>query len=174
MDKKYIPRILFFFFVLTLSPASKAQNSTPELDAVVKEYLSLYTSMNFNELRKFYTEESVFEDPTTSVFDASGNYQKLKGPDNITDFLVKGFAGISDIRFEIQKEYISGVVAFQYGILHYSSTIGITKDGTPFQFELPLAIVLIIKNGKVIHHQDLADYKTWNQQYVAQSDKSPR
>ncbi|MBO6523422.1 MAG: nuclear transport factor 2 family protein [Balneolaceae bacterium] len=169
---KYTSMALFFFYLLMLSPSISAQNSNTEFDAVVKEYLSLYTRMDFDELREFYTEESVFEDPTTSVFDADGNYQRLKGPDDITAFLVKGFAGMSDICFEIQEEYTSGVVAFQYGILHYSSTIGTTKDGQPFQFDLPLSIVLIIKNGKVIHHQDFADYKTWNQQYVNQLEKS--
>lgn len=159
--------LLLFFTSLFSLQVLVAQDG--DVAKIASEYLSLYTSMQFDEIQKFYTEDSIFEDPTMSIFNENGHYETPKGPRNIADFLTKGFNNISDVHFEIKSQYTSGIVAYHQGILHFKSSIGTTKEGNPFRFELPLAIILSIKNGKIIRHQDIADYETWNQQYLSQS-----
>lgn len=137
---------------------------------VTNEYLNLYTSKQFKEIaNKYYTDISVFEDPTMSYFAEDKSHPVLKGKKQIQGFLEQGFAKISNIKYEIEKSYSAGSISFNYGILHYDY-IAEKKDGTTkkIKFSLPLAITLKFKDGKVIHHQDIADYNAWLKQYNEQ------
>lgn len=137
---------------------------------VNEEYLKLYTTKKFKKIaNEYYTEASIFEDPTMSYFAADKSHPVLKGKKQIQDFLEKGFAKISNIKYEIEKSYSAGSISFSYGVIYYDY-IAEKKDGTikKIKFSLPLAITLKFKDGKVIHHQDIADYNVWLKQYNKQ------
>ncbi|MEQ8574742.1 nuclear transport factor 2 family protein [Fulvivirga sp.] len=132
------------------------------------KYLTLYTSMKFDELGEYYTDQSIFEDPTMSFFDQTENYVKKTGKEQIVTFLKEGFSKISNIEFDIEKQYSVGVISYYYGILNYDYVINHEGLEKLLKIKLPLAIILEVKDGKVIHHQDIANYYEWHQQYKNQ------
>lgn len=159
MKKQLLP------VLLTLIVTSAMAQSTQE---IAEKYLALYTSMKFDELGEFYTDESVFEDPTTSFFDPSGSYEKKLGREDITAFLKDGFAKISNVEFKIEKQFSAGVIFYSYGILNYDYMMNREGKDVLLKIKLPLTIILEFKDGKVIHHQDIADYNEWYSQYKEQ------
>ncbi|MCB0461155.1 MAG: nuclear transport factor 2 family protein [Flavobacteriaceae bacterium] len=135
---------------------------------VSDDYLANYTSLNFDKLCQYYTDDSIFEDATMSYFSQDQSYQKPVGAKNIVSFLKEGFAKISNVNYAIKEQYQAGIMSFYYGTLHYDYEINNGGEPKTIQFNLPLAIVLKIENGKVIHHQDIADYNVWMEQYNKQ------
>lgn len=140
------------------------------INVVARDYLKLYTTKQFQKMEElFYTESSVFEDPTMSFFSADKSHPISKGKKEIVDFLEKGFAKISSMNYKIENSFTAGSIAYNYGVLHYDYEVE-KQDGTIkiVKFKLPLTIILKIKGGKVIHHQDIADYNVWLKQYNKQ------
>jgi hypothetical protein len=159
MKKPLLSILCVFVFLSTV-----AQDASE----ISSKYLELYTSMRFDEIGVFYTDKSIFEDPTTSFFDPRRKYEIKTGSDDITAYLKKGFEKISNIEFNIEKQYAAGTISFSYGILNYDYMIKVEGKDKTLKIKLPLAIILEIKEGKVIHHQDIADYNEWYQQYKVQ------
>jgi hypothetical protein len=124
--------------------------------------------MEFDKMMEYYSDDSIFEDPTMSFFSKDMSYEILKGPKRINSFLKEGFKKITDPDFKIEKQFSVGVIHFYYGIFNYNYNIG--KEGEPkiISFSLPLAIILTVRNNKIIHHQDIADYNVWFKQYNEQ------
>jgi len=163
---KNVFKICLAFIVLSSSHLVIAQESVSELG---KDYLALYTTKQFDEITKYYNESSVFEDPTTSIFSQNKDYQILTGPKPISDFLKQGFKNVSSINYNIEREYTSGVIHFTYGKLDYESVFKVEGEEREMKFSIYLTIILTIKDGKVVHHQDIVDYATWFQQYRNQA-----
>lgn len=140
------------------------------INEAAEDYLKLYTTKQFKKIaNEFYTDVSVFEDPTMSFFSEDKSYPVSKGKEEIVDFLEKGFAKISSMNYKIENSFTAGSIAYNYGFLHYDYKAE-KQDGTIkiVKFKLPLTIILKIKDGKVIHHQDIADYNVWLEQYNKQ------
>ena len=158
-------KIILIGLFLSSGLTSVIAQSTEETAA---KYLSFYTTKQFDAIKAYYTDESIFQDATMSFFDQQGKYETLKGSENISAFLKEGFASISEIDYQVQHEYAVGVISYSYGILKYEYVISHEGQQKSLKIELPLAIVLEVKNGKVIRHQDIADYNKWYEQYKAQ------
>lgn len=139
------------------------------VQSIADEYLSYYTASNFDKLEKMYSDESIFEDPTTSAFSPKGDYQKLKGPQQIIPFLKDGFSNVKNAKYTVKEQYTVGVVQYYSGVLKYNSTYNVDGKSTEMKFELPLNIILEIKDRKVVHHTDIANYNVWSEQYNKQS-----
>ncbi|GFZ93821.1 hypothetical protein GCM10011531_27200 [Aquaticitalea lipolytica] len=159
--KLSIAAILFSNFV-------NAQTNNSSDTHLGDEYLALYTDLKFDEMMAFYSDDSVFEDPTMSFFSKDLSYEIIKGPKNINAFLKEGFKKITNTEFIIEKQYKVGAIQFYYGTLNYKYNIGKESESKVITFSIPLAIILTIKDDKVIHHQDIADYNIWLKQYNEQ------
>jgi hypothetical protein len=136
---------------------------------VSNDYISIYTDLNFDKLSYYYTEDSIFEDATMSFFTQDYSYQKPIGSKNIILFLKEGFSKISNLKYDIKEQYQVGIISFYYGTIYYDYDIIKNGESKKIKFALPLAIILKIKNGKVIHHQDIVNYNLWKEQYNKQS-----
>jgi len=56
-----------------------------------------------------------------------------------------------------------------HGIYHYKTKGEVFQSEKPhLQFDVPVVIILKIRDGKVLHHQDYADYSKWFEQFNAQ------
>ena len=157
---------LIVLLVLLIGSAN-AQNT----QETAQKYLALYTSMKFDDIGEYYTDQSIFEDPTMSFFDQAGNYEKKSGREEITTFLKEGFAKISNTQFNIEKEFTVGAISYSYGLLNYDYNVSREGQIKTLRIELPLAIILEVKEGKIIHHQDIADYNEWYRQYKNQLEQ---
>ncbi|MEO9871081.1 nuclear transport factor 2 family protein [Ekhidna sp.] len=156
--------LLFTLFICVGFISTVAQNTTE----TAAKYLDMYTSMKFDEIGEFYSDRTIFDDATMSFFGQGRDYAKRTGREDIIAFLKEGFASLSGIEYEIEKSYGVGVVHFTYGILKYTYSPKIEGEIRSLSMELPLAIVLEIKDGKIVRHQDVADYTEWYKQYQSQ------
>jgi len=166
MKIQKIMKVLFVSLTFFLCKTSHAQS---ELE-IGTTYVDLYMSKKFDDIAKeYYSEKSVFEDRTTSFFSEDKSYQVLKGSEQIVSYLKKGFANVKNVTFKIENQYTCGAVHCAKGLIDYDSTFNVKEQPTEMHFSLPLTIMLTIKNGKVIHHLDIADYNKWLEQYRKQS-----
>jgi limonene-1,2-epoxide hydrolase len=156
---------LLLAVLISMNSIGLLAQSTEE---VADKYLVLYTSKQFDAMKGYYTDQSTFQDPTMSFFDQESKYETLKGSDNIIAFLKDGFASISKIDFQVQNNFAVGVINYSYGILKYKYTVDREGKTKVMDIALPLAIILEIKDGKVIRHQDIADYNEYYKQYKEQ------
>ena len=160
-----------FIIFLVIIQSTFSQSESIDNETLATKYLALYTSMNFDEIASYYNESSIFEDPTSSFFSQNSTYEIKTGPDSIIAFLQEGFSKISDISYEIDTKYNVGVVNYTSGILNYKFEISTNGETKKLDFELPLTIILTIKEGKIVHHQDIANYKVWYEQYARQLEQ---
>ncbi len=168
MKKRHI--ILFLtIFCVPLFAQEKTHHQQVSIQPVAEEYVKLYTSTEFDKYAAFYTDDSIFEDPTTEIFSHEKNHAAPVGKQAIMEFLKKGFKGIFDGQYIVEKKFFAGEYAVFHGVYHYKTRgerFGLEKPH--LQFDLPLVIILKIHAGKVLHHQDYADYSKWFEQYNAQ------
>lgn len=167
--KKIVCIISLIGFLFTKQNAF-SQYTNLDAESLAKQYLDLYTTMNFEKIVKYYDETSIFEDRTTSFFNKNNTYETIVGTDNIVEYLVNGFNKISDINFKIENQYTVGIINYSYGMLNYKYDIGRDGNTKKIEFNLPLAIILTIKDNKIVHHQDIADYNVWSKQYRNQTN----
>jgi limonene-1,2-epoxide hydrolase len=167
MDHIFLKSWVIIFTILIVN-YSNAQTSDESKEMLVNTYLSLYTSLKFDEMTKYYSDNSIFEDPTMSFFNEDKSYEIITGPKNINTFLKEAFKKITDVSFKIEKQYNAGVIFFYYGTFNYKYDIGKDNNLKIINLSLPLAIILTVKDNKIIHHQDIADYNLWFKQYNQQ------
>ena len=124
-------------------------------EAVGLEYLELYHAGKIEQMRPFFTEASVFEDPTA---EAMGSGFRLTGADQIVTQL-------SEI-FDAQKPEYQPVFQFESGRFAVSAGSFVYElpgsmagsDEESVQIELSITSIAEFDGGKVVRHTDYGDY----------------
>lgn len=133
---------------------------------ITKEYLKAFYDLDYKTLATFYTEESFWYDPSTSLI--TPNPQKSIGKDKIIADLRNGFNGVQEATYTIEKEFYSGPYVAIWGIYSYKIPAkyfqGLMHSDAIFEFNLPMVTNLVIKDGKVLEHLEHADWAIWAKQ----------
>lgn len=141
---------------------------------VVKEYLKAFYDLDYEKLATYYTDESFWFDPSTSIM--MPNPQKSVGKDNIIADLKSGFNGVQDANYSFEKEFYSGPHAAIWGNYYYRIPAkyfqGMMHSDAIFEFNIPMVTNLVVKDGKVLEHFEHADWTDWAKQAQANAQKA--
>jgi hypothetical protein len=146
---------------MLLAGGAEAQQARLEVDRALvevgREYLETVYRFDFAAQRVFYTDESVFEDPSAAIF---GQPYRSEGGDAIVGFF-RGTLPETEltVRVEIQDAFIVGDRVHFY--VHYHNTGDATPFGYPGERVTVVAkgfTILHIVGEKVLHHLDYIDY----------------
>ncbi len=146
--------IILFLISSTLFAQSieEFEKQSNETKKVAKEYIDIYFSFDHDKVKKYYTDETVWFDPTGEV--AFGGKKQIG-----TEAIIKNFESWGDLGpadFKIKHEFFFEKFAVMSGFLTYSWT---SAEGKTFHYkELPLTVTLKIIDGKVLEHLDYGDY----------------
>ena len=148
--------VLLLIGLVALTPA-RAQ-SPAELERIAMDYLETLEAMDWERQKTFYTEESVFEDPTSEVF---GEPWHFVGPEEISGFWRASAesAGTLSIDNTYRKVFVTGsrvVAAIDARVRNDAANLGF--PGEIFEGTIHVVSVLEIRDGKIVHHLDHADY----------------
>jgi len=167
---KFSNLILVFTALLCSSQLANTEDSkTHSVTKIANEYINLYFTVQIEKYGAYFTEETIFEDPTTSLFREDNSHGRPVGKKAVIEFLSRGFEGIFDGEFQLEKKFVSGEFAVFQGNYKYKTKGERLGSEKPyFEFNLPLVTIIRVRDGKVLHHQDYANYEEWGRQYEAQ------
>ena len=151
--KKLITIATFVITALT-SPAV----SPAELNTTADAYLAVYTAQDLPALAKFYTAESVFNDPTAAGI--WGESFTVTGGENIITAMREGWSLIRSFTFEVRERITFHDRVIFVGTSHMTLD-GALFGGTPgqsYDFEFSAVTILQISHGKIVQHLDHYDY----------------
>lgn len=152
--------------VLALALSGSRGESNPtdnEPLAVAERYLAAYEALDFDRLLTFWTDDSVWQDPTGAEIGASP--APVRGATAIRDHLLAATNGIEAVEFDLPERFHSGGQVVNIGTFRY--TLDGTALGAPgkrARFEMRTVIVLEVRDGKVLSHTDYADFSDWQEQ----------
>ena len=136
----------------TLPPESAA------LKQIALDYLETLAAADWEKQKTFYTEESVFEDPTADLFGEPWHFQ---GPEAISDFWRTSFEGSGTK--SVENHYLRIFVNGSRVVVEYDATVRFDAarlgfPGQDVEGTIHGVTVLRVEDGKIVHHLDHVDY----------------
>jgi hypothetical protein len=146
--------------LLAIAQPSCAQAKRPSLadlsaqtEAIAQPYFDAYIARDWARLEPLLDDHIRFDDATASVvFGAVGKQGKAE----LMKALRETYAAIRDMRYHPISQFASGEHMVFVGELQWS--LGL-PDGLIVDTRMPFVVRLQVRNGKVLEHQDTADYK---------------
>ncbi len=161
--------------LLVLAGAANAQQARldvdPALAEIGREYLETVYRFDFEGQRAYYTDESVFDDPTAEVF---GEPYHFVGGDAIVGFFQETQPATElTVRVDIQDAFVVGNRVHFF--VHYENRGDGAPFGSPGEQVTVIAkgfTILRIVDGKVLHHLDYIDYPGMFRQAREQTEEA--
>ena len=156
MTNKFVIRCAALAALL-ISPAiaDDAVNTSVE---VAEAYLAAYSTFETANIEPFLADEMVFMDPTSEDESADGGPFMFDGKEAVLKGLGDYAAQYSSftLSYDVKKRYESeGVVVF---IADLTWSL-VTADDKSMTAGAPIVTAVTVKDGKVVNHLDLYDYK---------------
>lgn len=147
-------------FLLAVAQPSCAQAKRPSLaehsaqtEAIAKPYFDAYIARDWARLEPLLDDHIRFDDATASVvFGAVGK----QGKTELMKAFRETYAAIRHMRYHPASQFASGEHMVFVGELEWS--LGL-PDGLIVDTRMPFVVRLQVRHGKVLEHQDTADYK---------------
>ncbi len=153
--------VLGFAAILTLaaSPlAAEDMTSSEKTVKIAEDYLAAYSTFKVENMAPFMADEMVFTDPTSTDQDADGGSFSYQGKQAV----MKGLGGYAaqykdfNLDYSVERRYESNGVVVFIAQLTYK---GVTPEDQAFSGTAPIVTAVTVKDGKVVRHEDLYDYK---------------
>lgn len=123
-------------------------------------YLAAYSRLDFEALRGFWNERTIWSDPTTAEIGSAA--QPARGPDAIEALLRGSLTGVEDLAFTFEERFHSGGIVVAIGRLRYRlPAAALGRETGDANFDLRVVIVLRLEGGKVVQHTDYGDFSDW-------------
>ena len=147
----------------------------PHLEDVAREYLAAYLERRFADLAELAGASLRFQDPTAVLI---GGGRVVEGPEAVRAHLERAFQGSLSFELEPTLSFFYHRTALFAGTCRYAyagRTLGLPVEKA--SFEVPLVVVLQVRDGEVVEHRDYAGYEDFQAQmasYRKAARKSPR
>lgn len=145
---------------LIFHPASAAEPQpyaaqSEATQAVAEPYFKAYVALDWDRVESLLADQASFNDPTAAPLfgglDHQGKAAVMKG-------FREGYASIISMHFTPRQVFHSGPYAVFAGDLDWSMRL---PDGPVVRTVMPFVTTLRVEAGKVVQHQDLADYRPY-------------
>lgn len=155
-------RLLLLATLLLAGQALVPTADHPSLD-VAERYLAAYAALDFDRLGAFWTDATVWSDPTGAEIGASP--EPVRGAQAIRAHLEAATRGVEELELEIDERFRSAGHVVSVGTLRYTlDGAAVGAPGKRVPFELRTVIVLEVQGGRVVRHTDYADFTRWREQ----------
>lgn len=124
--------------------------------AVAEPYYAAYIDRRWDALQALMHADATWRDATAmQLFGGTEHH----GRERVMAYFRQAYAGIRDMRAQITRQFFSSHTAVFEANLDWTIDIGKGRQArTP---AMPFVVVLTLRDGKVVDHQDLADYATF-------------
>ncbi|MBT9503586.1 MAG: nuclear transport factor 2 family protein [Burkholderiaceae bacterium] len=119
---------------------------------VAEPYFKAYLNRDWDTVAGLLAEQASFGDPTATLVFGGVQHQ---GRQAVLKLFRESYAAIVQMRFQARHSFHSGHYAVFSGDLDWTLRM---QDGREVRSVMPFVTSLRIEDGKVIQHQDLADY----------------
>ena len=138
--------------------AEEAPAEPGELKRIALEYLGALADADWEKQKTFYTDESVFEDPTADLF---GEPWHFRGAAEITEFWRTSYesSGTLGAVNTFDRVFVNGsrvILVYDARVRFDGHQVGF--PGEQLEGTIQGVSVLRIEDGKVLHHLDFVDY----------------
>ncbi|GAA5192135.1 nuclear transport factor 2 family protein [Ferrimonas gelatinilytica] len=143
-------------------PADYGPAQIPEM-ALAERYIEALTSLNFNQLSRFYDRETLFEDKTAG--------KSLVGRRDILTFLRRVHSYTREYEFVPSHTFANGSLVVMIGSYYYQARGDLFGyPGETITFVLPGVTTLKVdmENQRISEHIDMFDYGAMKDQLKLQ------
>ena len=158
--------LLAFVSIFNYSQSnSMFKDSTSLSKDVTTRYFNAYMNLDFKSMKLVMHDSITFYDPTAKLV-FGGN--KIKGKTKVYEYFLNSYASI----IEMKQSTIRTIFSSNTGVFELNFVYKFKNgSGQIFTIDMPLIVILTIKNGKIIEHRDYADYNYFMKQYNQQLKK---
>lgn len=135
-----------------------------QTEKIAERYFNNYMALDFDANADLMHDSISFTDPTAKLIFA-GKY--IEGKANVLANFKTAYASIQKMNFKVNKRIFSSYTAVFELDLHWEFTT--EQTGKLIKIDMPLIVILTVKNGKVFEHRDYGDYHHFLKQYNEQS-----
>jgi thiol-disulfide isomerase/thioredoxin len=161
------PLLLAILATVLFAPFSAAQEPPERRPLeVANDYLAAYGRFDIDTLRGFWTEATVFADPTAAEIGAP--LPPTRGADAIASLLQVALAGLLSPSIEYTECFHSGGLAIGIGRLRYGlSAAGIPQAVRDATFDVRVVSVLRVAGNTILEHTDYTDLSGFHERIAA-------
>lgn len=126
-----------------------------EAEKIAHAYMSAYSNVDWAAMQALAADDIRFEDTTSN---AEGGAIEISGIEPLMKFL-NAFStnyGVKGLNFDFPMAFESQGVVVYTG--YVNSTYPARKQGKVFRWRANQVTVITVQDGKVVKHQDFADY----------------
>ncbi len=165
--KKYGIIVLILLAAIATNAQQKDsfERNTEITKNVAGKYFNYYMALDWEKIEPLMHDEIEFDDPTAEL--AIG-WQKKPGKANVMKHFREDYASIVNMTPNLTRSFFSGDVAVFEMNLEFSFN---GRNDKVITIKMPLVTTLKLKDGKVIEHKDLGDYREYLKQ-LAEARKS--
>ncbi len=146
-----------------LGQASPAPRSPESAIDIANRYIEAYLSLDQEALAPFFTEESVWCDPTSKEIGARGTPET--GGEKILQRLKQETQGLIECHLDVEEQFASGGYVVTRGAFGYRMVGDLFgRPGEDFEVNMSLVMVLRIDGDKVLEHTDYTDFSDYREQ----------
>lgn len=136
------------------APRPSLAAQTARMEPVAQAYFKAYIDRDWDRLEPLLDDAARFADPTAdAVF---GMSTARSGKATLMQFFRNNYAAIRAMRFKPGTAWASGEFAVFVGELDWTLAL---PNGRLVRTQMPLVTRLHIRNGRVLEHVDVADYR---------------
>jgi len=154
--------ILFLSTTIYAQEKVSFSEATSITKKITVKYFSDYFKLDFDAMKDNMHDDISFHDPTAELIMGT---RLVEGRTNVYESFKKNYAAIIEMKQEPIRTIFSSTTGIFEIIIKYRFNDGPDKMIT---IEMPLVVVLTVKDGKVIEHRDYADYNYFIEQYNTQ------
>ena len=154
--------ILFLSTTIYAQEKVSFSETTSITKKITVKYFSNYFKLDFDAMKDNMHDDISFHDPTAELIMGT---RLVEGKTNVYESFKKNYATIIEMKQEPIRTIFSSTTGIFEVIIKYKF-----KDGPEkiVAIEMPLIVVLTVKDGKVVEHRDYADYNYFIEQYNTQ------
>lgn len=123
---------------------------------VAETYFDAYIRRDWTAIEGLISEDGGFSDPTSEQIFGTKPH---RGKEETIKAFRNGYAGITAMSANITRTVFSSSYALFEGTLDW--TLKLQSGKTIDTKEMPIVVILTIKDGKVVDHKDYADYRSF-------------
>jgi len=122
--------------------------------AMAEAYLEAYSSLDIGKLEKYYDEQAVFFDPTSTSVQGIGGPFRWQGRAEILKNIRNWSKSTRSLKYVVERRFESSNYVVFVGDVY---PLVISGKGD-VQYKYPIITIVTITNGRVMEHRDYTNY----------------
>ncbi|MBP6014738.1 MAG: nuclear transport factor 2 family protein [Alphaproteobacteria bacterium] len=151
---KFMQALILFLSLAVAHAEAPQPYGNAAVIAQANAYLAAYAKLDINALERLYTEDAVFNDPTSTNVPGIGGPFVWKGRAEILAHLREWAKTTKSLNYDVERRYeASNHVVFVGAVKPLVKT---AKGDV--QYRYPIVTIITIANGRVSEHRDYTNY----------------